>query len=88
LPQPKNGRGTSAPALASASLGREMYEQWVKRGNELVTTILAGGDYRKLPRFGDVYSDDPADAAAANVNQRLELQHKAWLRKLSEKSLE
>jgi creatinine amidohydrolase/Fe(II)-dependent formamide hydrolase-like protein len=76
-----------SPALASASLGREMYEQWVKRGNELVTTILAGGDYRKLPRFGDVYSDDPADAAAANVNQRLESQHKAWLRKLSEKSL-
>jgi creatinine amidohydrolase/Fe(II)-dependent formamide hydrolase-like protein len=75
-----------SPALASASLGRETYEQWVARGNELVTTILAGGNYRKLPRFGDVYSDDPADAAAMDVNQRLDSQHKAWLRKLSEKS--
>jgi hypothetical protein len=72
-----------SPALASTSLGRETYEQWVARGNELVSTILAGGTYRKLPRFGDVYSDNPADAAAMDVNQHLDSQHKAWLRKLS-----
>jgi hypothetical protein len=61
-----------SPALASASLGRETYEQWVARENELVATILAGGNYRKLPRFGDVYSDNPADAAAMDVSQHLD----------------
>jgi creatinine amidohydrolase len=70
-----------SPSLASASLGRLMYEQWVTRGNELITTILAGGSYRKLPRFGEIYADDPSDAAAVNVNRQLELRHEAWLRK-------
>jgi creatinine amidohydrolase/Fe(II)-dependent formamide hydrolase-like protein len=75
-----------SPALASASLGRKTYQQWVERSNDLVTRILAGEDYRKLPRYGDVYSDDPADAAAVNVNQRLESQHKVWIKNLSQKS--
>jgi creatinine amidohydrolase/Fe(II)-dependent formamide hydrolase-like protein len=70
-----------APALASASLGRAIYTQWLKRSTELIDQVLSGGDYRRLPRYGDLYADDPADAAAASVNQRLESQHEAWLNK-------
>jgi creatinine amidohydrolase/Fe(II)-dependent formamide hydrolase-like protein len=70
-----------APALGSAGLGEKMYTQWVQRGIELISQILDGQDYRKLPRYGDVYADDPGDAAAIAVNERFELQHQAWLKK-------
>jgi hypothetical protein len=38
-----------------------------------------------LPRYGDLYADDPADIAATSVNQKLESQHETWLRKLGSK---
>ena len=62
-----------------------MYDQWLQRGTELVNRVLNGEDYRKLPRYGDLYSDDPADIAAASVNQKLESQHETWLTKLASK---
>lgn len=58
-----------------------MYEQWRQRGTELVNRILDGQPYKSLKRYGDIYGDDPADAAAASVNQNLESQHAAWLKK-------
>ena len=70
-----------APSLASAELGQKMYDQWVQRGTELVTSVLNDESYRKLPRYGDLYADDPADIAAASVNKKLESQHETWLRK-------
>src|ERR1700756_1232866 len=70
-----------APALASAPLGRSVYKQWLERSAELINQVLSGGDYRRLPRYGDLYADDPADTAAVSVNQRLESQHQAWLTK-------
>jgi hypothetical protein len=75
-----------APALASVELGQKMYAQWVQRGTELVNHVLDGEDYRKLLRYGDLYGNDPADAAAASVNRRLEVQHEAWLKKTSAKT--
>ena len=71
------------PALANASLGTKIYEQWLAQAKELVTQILAGKDYRKMPRYGDLTSGDPADIAAAKENSRLEAQHAAWLQKHS-----
>src|ERR1051326_198113 len=71
-----------APALASAELGQKAYAEWVQRGTELVNKILDGKDYRKLPKYGDLFADDPGDAAAKVVNQKLEAQHEAWLKKL------
>lgn len=68
-----------APALASAALGRSIYNQWLARSRDLVLQILAGEDYRKLPRIAELYADDPADAAAATVNRELEAKHEAWL---------
>jgi creatinine amidohydrolase/Fe(II)-dependent formamide hydrolase-like protein len=69
------------PALANASLGMKIYEQWLAQAKELVTQILAGKDYRNMPRYGDLTSGDPADIAAAKENGRLEAQHAAWLQK-------
>jgi creatinine amidohydrolase/Fe(II)-dependent formamide hydrolase-like protein len=74
-----------SPALASAALGQQMYSQWVERGTDLVNSILDRGDYRKLPRYGDMYADDPADVAAVPVNEKLVLQHQTWLMKLNGK---
>jgi len=74
-----------APALASAELGQKMYDQWLQRGTELVNSVLNGEDYRKLSRYGDLYADDPADIAAASVNQKLESQHETWLTNLPSK---
>lgn len=68
-----------APGLASPELGTKMYTQWVERGVELINQILDGRQYRTLKRYGDLYGDDPADAAAASVNEKLESQHAAWL---------
>ena len=64
-----------APALASASLGYEIYGDWLSRSKMVVNQILSGEDYRKLKRYGDLNADDPVDAAAALVNQKLALQH-------------
>jgi len=75
-----------APALASIDLGQKMYDQWVRRGKELVSQILDGRPYRQFKRYGDLYGDDPADAAAAAVNEKLESQHAAWLRKTTSKT--
>jgi creatinine amidohydrolase len=74
-----------APALASVELGQKMYDQWVQRGTELVNHVLNGQDYRKLPRYGDLYGNDPADSAAASVNRKLELQHEASVKKQARK---
>src|SRR3954462_11963461 len=75
-----------APALASAELGKKMYEQWLQRATELINRMLDGKDITKLPRFGDVYGNDPADAAAATANGKLEAQHDAWLKRLSSRT--
>jgi creatinine amidohydrolase/Fe(II)-dependent formamide hydrolase-like protein len=69
-----------APALASAELGQKMYSQWVEGGIQLVNDILDGKDYRKRPRYGDLYADDPADAAARAVNEQVEIKHETWLK--------
>ncbi len=74
-----------APALASASRGRTMYKQWLARSTELIDQVLSAGNYRRLPRYGDLYADDPSDAAAVAVNQRIESQHQAWLDKQAHK---
>lgn len=74
-----------APSLASAELGQKMYHQWVQHGTELVNRVLNGEGYRNLPRYGDLYANDPADIAAASVNQKLESQHETWLSKLATK---
>jgi hypothetical protein len=74
-----------APALASASLGRAIYKEWLTRSTELIDQVLSGGNYRRLPRYGDLYADDPSDAAAVAVNQRLESQHQTWLDKQAHK---
>ena len=75
-----------APGLANAELGEKMYEQWLQRGTELVNKILDGRPYRTLKRYGDLYRDDPADAAAASVNEKLASQHASWLRRIASKS--
>jgi len=66
-----------APGLASSALGQKEYDRWLKGGNELISSIMSGKEYRNLPRLGSV--DDPADAAAVTNNERLERQHDAWL---------
>jgi creatinine amidohydrolase/Fe(II)-dependent formamide hydrolase-like protein len=71
-----------APALASAEIGQKMYGQWVQRGTDFLMRVLNGEDYRKMARYGDLYADDPADAAAVRFNKNLELQHQAWLKRL------
>ena len=68
------------PARANATLGRKIYAQWLAKSEELVSKVLSGADYRKMPRYGELYADDPADAAAAAVNQKLQDQHDAWLK--------
>lgn len=69
------------PALANGNLGTKIYQQWLAQAEELVSQVLTGKDYRKMPRYGDLTSGDPADIAAAEENGRLEAQHAAWLRK-------
>jgi creatinine amidohydrolase/Fe(II)-dependent formamide hydrolase-like protein len=69
------------PALATPSLGTKIYQQWLAQAKELVTLVLAGNDYRKMPRYGDLTSGDPADIVAASENARLEAQHAIWLQK-------
>jgi hypothetical protein len=69
------------PALANASLGMKIYQQWLAQAKDLVKQVLTGKDYRKLPRYGDLTSGDPADIAAAKENARLEAEHAAWLQK-------
>jgi creatinine amidohydrolase len=68
------------PALAHATLGKKTYDQWLAKSEGLVSAVLAGEDYRKMPRYGDIYADDPADAAARRVNALLQAQHDAWLK--------
>jgi ketosteroid isomerase-like protein len=67
------------PSLATAALGKTIYEEWLKQSKELVSQVLAGKDYRSLSRYGDIYSGDPADAAAAKQNAVLEEQHTGWV---------
>ena len=69
-----------SPSLANAPLGKRIYEQWLAQSQELVSDVLAGKEYRKRPRYGQMFSDDPADAAAQSVNSQLQSQHAAWLR--------
>lgn len=64
-----------------------MYSQWLARSREVIKQVLAGEDYRKLPRYGEVYADDPSDAAATSVNQKLETQHENWLKKVESKTV-
>jgi len=68
------------PSLSTPQLGEQIYAQWLSQGKELISQVLAGSDYRKLPRYGDLYADDPADAAVKLVNAQLSSQHEAWLK--------
>src|SRR5947209_7050857 len=68
------------PARANASLGKKIYAQWLAKSEELISVVLSGANYRNMPRYGDVYADDPADAAAVKNNQKLQDQHDAWLK--------
>ena len=70
-----------APALATPELGRKIYGLWLERARELVLGVLNGKPVAGLPRYGTLYADDPADAAAAVVNAEMESQHQAWLAK-------
>lgn len=70
-----------APALATPELGQKVYGLWIERAKELVLGVLSGRPYADLPRYGTIYADDPADAAAAVVNSEMERQHQAWLAK-------
>jgi creatinine amidohydrolase/Fe(II)-dependent formamide hydrolase-like protein/ketosteroid isomerase-like protein len=76
------------PALATASLGTKIYQQWLTQAKELVSQVLAGKDYRKLPRYGDLYAGDPADAAAARQNAALEQQHLTWVAKQHDSAID
>jgi creatinine amidohydrolase len=69
-----------APAIAYESLGHQIYDQWLSVGTDFVKRILSGEDYRKLPRYGDVFAGDPADAEASAVNQQAQLRHENWLK--------
>ena len=69
-----------SPDLASGALGLRIYAQWLERGTDLVKQMLAGNDYRKLPRYGDLYADDPSDATAVAINQKRAAQQEAWLK--------
>jgi len=44
------------------SLGHDICNQWLARSTELISRMLTGDDYRNLPRFGDLYADDPLAA--------------------------
>lgn len=68
-----------APALASPELGRKIYDSWLARARQLVLGVLQGRSTADLPRYGTLYADDPADAAAVAVNDKLEEKHRAWL---------
>jgi creatinine amidohydrolase len=71
------------PSLATASFGMRVYEQWLALGKEFVSQILAGKDYRRLPRYGDLFPNDPADTNAMKPNSALEEQHFSWLKRHS-----
>jgi creatinine amidohydrolase/Fe(II)-dependent formamide hydrolase-like protein len=68
------------PGIANASLGEKIYSQWLDKSQELVSAVLSKSDYRKKSRYGEVYADDPADAAARKVNRALQAQHESWLK--------
>jgi len=75
------------PSLATASFGMRVYEQWLALGKEFISQILAGKDYRSLPRYADLYLDDPGDTNAMKPNSVLEEQHSSWLKKHSSKAI-
>ncbi len=68
-----------APALATAELGAKIYDLWLRRARDLVFDVLDGKSIAALRRYGTVYADDPADAAAVAVNGEAEKRHAAWL---------
>ena len=70
-----------APALATPELGQKVYGLWLERARELVLGVLDGKPVAGLPRYGTLYADDPADAAAIAVNSEMESRHRAWLEK-------
>ena len=73
------------PGLASPELGQKIYDQWLRRAQDLVLRALQGEDTSKWLRLSVKYADDPADLAASSVNRDLEKQHQAWLSKRSSK---
>jgi hypothetical protein len=74
-----------APALATKQLGEQSYAQWLERSKDFLQKVLTGENYRNLPRYSALYGDDPGDAAAAKVNERLARQHEEWLEKNASK---
>jgi creatinine amidohydrolase/Fe(II)-dependent formamide hydrolase-like protein len=73
------------PARANESLGKKIYAQWLAKSEELTSAVLSGTDYRKMPRYGELYADDLADAAAAKVNQELQARHDSWIKAHAQK---
>jgi creatinine amidohydrolase/Fe(II)-dependent formamide hydrolase-like protein len=70
-----------APALATKQLGEQSYKQWFERSKEFLRMVLAGENYRNLPRYSALYGDDPGDTAANKVNEQLAQEHAKWLKK-------
>jgi len=74
-----------SPGLASPELGRQIYDQWLRRAEDLVLRALKGEDTRQWLRFSVKYADDPADLAATSVNREAERRHQDWLSRRSAK---
>jgi len=70
-----------APALATKQLGEQSYAQWLERSKDFLRKVLAGENYRNLPRYSALYGDDPGDEGAAKLNERLAQEHEEWLKK-------
>lgn|SRR5262249_17718608 len=70
-----------APALATKRLGEQSYTQWLERSKSFLRKVLAGQNYREMPRYGALSADDAADTSAAELNTRLMQEHDEWLKK-------
>jgi hypothetical protein len=45
-----------------------VYEQWLALGKGFLAQVLTGEDYRRLPRYGELFANDPADTNAMKLN--------------------
>jgi creatinine amidohydrolase/Fe(II)-dependent formamide hydrolase-like protein len=74
-----------SPRLARAALGAQAFKLSSVQMNELALKILDGLDYRQIPRFGDVTSKNPANAAidraALKHEQEVKNKQSEWLEK-------
>jgi creatinine amidohydrolase/Fe(II)-dependent formamide hydrolase-like protein len=68
-----------APALATKQVGEQSYAQWFERSKDFVQKVLAGENYRNLPRYSALSGDEPGHAEAAILNEHTKMlrQHHA-----------